>query len=142
MRVFIDADVLIWHLRGRQEARECLSRLLRSPECELWTGAWQKVEVSFHTTREELPLVDSLLRLLRIAPIDSDTVDEAARIFREWSPSHGIEEGDALLAAQVIRAHGKLVTLNTRHFPMPEIAVQRAWPVHAGDGAQGAGSST
>jgi hypothetical protein len=83
MKVFVDSDVLIWHLRGRREALECLMALQDSPSCELWTGAWQKVEISFHSRQEEIQEIETLLRLLRIAPIDADLVDDAARLFRK-----------------------------------------------------------
>jgi len=34
---------------------------------------------------------------------------------------------DAILAATVIQTGGRIYTLNIKHFPMPEINVQKAW---------------
>lgn len=128
MRVFVDSDVLIWYLRGDQRALSCLQELHHSPSCDMWTGAWQKVEIAFHARPREVPLTSRFLRLFKTAPMSGEIVDRAAELYRSFHPSHDTDVGDALLAASVIRAHGKLVTLNTKHFPMPELAVQRAWP--------------
>jgi len=37
-----------------------------------------------------------------------------------------VDVADALLAATVLEAGAKLVTGNVKHFPMPELAVERA----------------
>ena len=34
---------------------------------------------------------------------------------------------DAILAATVLQTGGKIYTLNSKHYPMPEVTVQRAW---------------
>jgi len=36
---------------------------------------------------------------------------------------------DAVLAATVLHTGGKIYTLNSKHYPMPEIPVQRAWKI-------------
>ena len=54
-------------------------------------------------------------------------MDAAGLLYRKWHPSHGIDVNDALLAATLLRTGGKLFCLNTRHYPMPEVPVERAW---------------
>jgi predicted nucleic acid-binding protein len=45
---------------------------------------------------------------------------------RKWNPRNGTDVNDAILAATVLKTGGKIVTLNSMHYPMPEITVQRA----------------
>lgn len=47
MKVFIDSDILILHLRGRIEAKELLDSLLGDEDTELWIGAMQRAEIVF-----------------------------------------------------------------------------------------------
>lgn len=53
MRAYIDADVLIWHLRGENKAKELLIRLRNHEHCDLYTGAMQRAEVVFFMRPEE-----------------------------------------------------------------------------------------
>ncbi|MGE5594427.1 MAG: PIN domain-containing protein [Hyphomicrobiales bacterium] len=125
--VFIDADVLIEHLRGRSAALEFIERLLHAPDTELWTSAIQRAEVLFHTRAGEESRVDRLLRNLRTAPVTEEVVEFAAELYRRWNPSHGTGRNDAILAATVMLARGTLYTQNTRHFPMPGLDVRPGW---------------
>ena len=127
MRAYIDADVLIWHLRGRTEAQAFLRGLIDGQEHELWTGAMQCAEVVFFMRPEEEDATLYFLSHFKTAPIDQATVDEAGRLFRRYQPSHGVDPNDALLAATAKRFGGRIYTLNERHFPMPDVLVSRAW---------------
>jgi len=126
VKVFVDSDLLIWHLRGERWAASLLRRLRGTPGNELWTGALQRAEVLFFAKPEEEPDTLALLSLLRTAPVTAEVVDRGAALFRRWQPSHGVDVADALLAATVVEAGGKLVTGNVKHFPMPEVTVERA----------------
>ncbi len=127
MRAYVDSDVLIWHLRGERRALELLRGLRESREYELWVGAMQRAEVVFFMRSEEEKVTGLLLSQLKTAVVDEQIVDAAGQLFRRWAPSHGVDPNDALLAATVVVTGGKILTLNTRHFPMPEILVERAW---------------
>lgn len=127
MKVFIDADVLIWHLRGEQKALDLLRRLLKKKDCELWTGALQRAEVVFFMRPAEIESTHLLLSRFKTAVITEEIVDAAGALYRKWHPSHGIDVNDAFLAACAIRTNGKIITRNTKHFPMPELNVEQAW---------------
>jgi len=127
VKVFVDSDVLIWHLRGEKKATALLKTLRDTPGCELWTGALQRAEVLFYTRPAENDVTRAFLALFRTAPVTDTVVDSAAVMFRQWHPSHGIDVADALLAATASRAGGKIVTRNIKHFPMPEVAAEKAW---------------
>ncbi len=129
MKAFIDSDILIWHLRGEPRALNLLSKLHNNENIALWTGAMQRAEVVFfmRPTEEETTLL--FLSQFETASVDQWTIDKAGELFRKWNPSNGTDVNDAILAATAIRAGGQLFTLNTKHYPMPELAVERPWKV-------------
>ena len=127
MRAYVDSDVLIWYLRGRAEALEFIRTLRSAGEYELWTGALQRAEVVFFMRKGEQESTELFLSLFQTAPVDQNTVDHAGALYRRWNPSHGIDVNDAILATIVMHTGGKLFCLNMKHYPMPDLTVQRAW---------------
>ena len=127
MKAYVDSDILIWHLRGDERALAFLIELRSRPEYELWTGALQRAEVVFFMRPDEEEATELFLSHFKTAPVDQAIVDEAGRLYRQWNPSHGIDPNDALLAATALNTGGKIYTLNVRHYPIPDLAVERAW---------------
>ncbi len=127
MRAYVDADVLIGHLRGLLPARGFISGLRANPLYELWMGALQRAEVLFFMRPDEEEATLGLFSQFKTAPVDQRIVDAAAAMYRRWNPSHGVDVNDAMLAATVRATGGKLYTLNTRHYPMDDVLVERAW---------------
>ena len=127
MRAYFDSDVLIWHLRGKGEARGFFSRFYQNREYEMWTGALQRAEIVFFLRDNEEEATFSFLSHFRCAPINQEIVDLAGEIFRKWNPGHGIDVNDAMLAATVKTTGGKIYTLNLKHYPMDDIIVEKPW---------------
>ena len=127
MRAYIDADVLIWHLRGEQKATKFLKGLTKGGEYELWTGALQRAEVVFFMRPEEETTTLLFLGELKTASVDQAIVDLAGALYRKWHPSHGVDIHDAILAATAIQTGGHVFTLNKKHYPMPDVVCKRAW---------------
>ncbi|MDY6903287.1 MAG: PIN domain-containing protein [Thermodesulfobacteriota bacterium] len=127
MRAYIDSDILIWHLRGEQKAKNLLIQLRDEEHYELYTGAVQRAEVVFFMKPEEEKDTALFLSQIKTQAVDQEIVDNAAVLYRKWNPGHGVDVNDAILAATVIHTGGRIYTLNTRHFPMPEINIQKAW---------------
>ena len=127
MRAYIDADVLIWHLRGEKKAKKLLMRLRDKEHCDFYIGAMQRAEVVFLMRPEEQAETELFLSQVKTESVDQRVVDAAGAIYRKWHPGHGIDVNDAILAAIVMQTGGRIFTLNTRHFPMPELNVQRGW---------------
>lgn len=127
MRAYIDADVLIWHLRGERRALSFLRSLRDGGDYELWTGAMQRAEVVFLTRPEEEEGTKLFLSQFRTAPVDQGIVDQAGLLYRAWNASHGIGANDALLAATAMQTGGRVFCLNVRHYPMPDVLVRKAW---------------
>lgn len=127
MKAFIDSDVLIWHLRGECKALNLLKKLRDKEHFELWTGAMQRAEVVFFMRPPEQEDTLLFLSQFKTAPIDQRVIDKAGELYRLWHPRNGVDINDAILAATVLQVGGKIYTLNTKHFPMPDVTVQRAW---------------
>ncbi|MCK5497630.1 MAG: PIN domain-containing protein [Gammaproteobacteria bacterium] len=127
MRAYIDADVLIWHLRGEKKAKHLLMRLRDQGCYDLYTGAMQRAEVIFFMRAEEKDETELFLSQIKTESVDQSVVDAAGALYRKWHPGHGIDANDAILAATAMLTGGRIFTLNTRHFPMPELNVQRGW---------------
>jgi predicted nucleic acid-binding protein len=67
------------------------------------------------------------LSQFQTAPVDQLIIDKAGELYRRWNPRKGIDINDAILAATALHVGGNIYTLNTNHYPMPEVVVQRAW---------------
>ena len=127
MRTYVDSDVLIWHLRGDPKALRFLKRLRDSEENELWTGATQRAEIVFFMKPEEETATLLFLSQFKTAAIDQRIIDSAAALYRRWQPRHGLDINDAILAATVMQTGGQIFCLNTKHYPMPDLLVKKAW---------------
>ena len=129
MKAYIDSDVLIWHLRGERKALYLLKRLRDKEQFDLWIGAMQRAEVVFFMRPVEEPATLLFLAQFQTAPVDQQIIDKAGEFYRKWNSRSGTDVNDAILAATVLQTGGKIYTLNSKHYPMPEVAVQRAWKV-------------
>ena len=127
MKAFIDSDVLIWHLRGERKALNLLKKLRDKNRYELWTGAMQRAEVIFFMRPVEEEATLLFLSQFQTASIDQRIIDKAGELYRRWNLSHGTDINDAILAAIATYLSGTIYTLNTKHYPMPDVVVQRAW---------------
>lgn len=127
MRYYIDSNIVIWHLRGDARATKFLAALDREDDREFWMGALQRSEMIFYLRNHEINSSHAVMSRFRTQAVTEEIIDKAARIFREWHPSHGLDEHDAIQAATVITTGGVLYTLNTKHFPMPGLVVKKPW---------------
>lgn len=127
MRAFIASNILIWHLRGERKAFNFLKRLELNQSYEFWIGAMQRAEIVFvmRSGEEEATLL--FLSQFKTAAIDQIIVDHAVSLYRMWNHSHGTDINDALLAATAMYIGGTIFSLNYKHYPMPEVTVQKAW---------------
>jgi predicted nucleic acid-binding protein len=120
MKVLLDTDVVIEILRTKNpgildswnELASNPADVLISPitSAEVWAGAWPRER----TTTEEF--FDSMTCL----PIDYEIAQIAGDFLRQYSKSHGLKIGDALIAATAIRHNAALWTRNRKHYPMPQ----------------------
>jgi predicted nucleic acid-binding protein len=127
MRGYIDADILIWHLRGERKALHFLKNLRSDDRYELWTGALQRAEIVFFMRSDEEVATRLFLSHFKTAAVDQAIIDLAGGLYRRWHPSHGVDINDAILAATAMRTGGVIFCLNKKQYPMTEVIVHRAW---------------
>lgn len=121
MTVLVDSDILIEVSRGRdgdilakwKELSQSDSAILYSPvtAAELWAGARPR----------EHDALENLFRALHCALIDGETGRQAGDYLRKYQNSHGVELGDALIAAAAVLNRADLWTRNRKHYPMKEL---------------------
>jgi hypothetical protein len=123
MKVLLDTDVVIEILRTRNpgilalwsELASNSADVLISPitSAEVWAGAWPRER----TTTEQF------LLSMKCLPIDYEVAQIAGDFLRQFSRSHGLKIGDALIAATAIHFKAALWTLNRKHYPMPQLTL-------------------
>ena len=127
MKAYIYSDILIWHLRGDRNVLHFLRKLKNDDQYELWIGAMQRAEVVFFMRPGEEDSTELFLSQFKTSAVDQPIIDMAGALYRKWNPSHGIDVNDAILAAIVMQTGGRIYCLNIKHYPMPDILVQKAW---------------
>jgi predicted nucleic acid-binding protein len=117
--VLIDSDVLIEVSRARNTEILTAWRSLADSEevllCSPVTVAelWQGAKPAEHS------LLNGLFSTLLSTPIDHETGRMAGDFLRTYRKSHGVELGDALIAAGTLLHNAELWTRNRKHYPMP-----------------------
>jgi predicted nucleic acid-binding protein len=119
--VLVDSDIVIEVCRERD--RDILSRwrelgqspraILYSPvtAAELWNGVRPR----------EHEALTSFFRTLLCAPIEYETGRRAGDYLRQYGKSHGLQIGDALIAATAALNRADLWTRNRKQYPMKEL---------------------
>jgi len=121
--LLLDTDVIIDYLRGLPEAINFLENLdnhllLSSISvAELYAG----VRVG-----KEMQTLEQFLAAFEIIPVDREIAIKGGLYRGKYGPSHSTGLADALIAATAKIKLAKLVTLNTKHFPM--VKVQMPYP--------------
>jgi predicted nucleic acid-binding protein len=116
--VLVDSDILIEVTRARDpevlrrwaQLAESEDAVLCSPVsvAELWQGALPR----------EQDVLTNVFRVMNCVPIDAATGREAGEFLRDYRKSHGLELGDALIAASAVASGAVLWTRNRKHYPM------------------------
>jgi predicted nucleic acid-binding protein len=107
--------VLIDYLRDREAAVHTIRRLATRPSVSVVTIAELYAGIRNDQERDR---IEGLPALLDVRDVDLETARLAGSYHLQYRRSHGVGMPDALIAATA-RVHGaRLVTRNTRHFPM------------------------
>ena len=127
MNVFIDSNILIDYFKGNEKAPVFLNNTFRDHSNILCIGAIQRAEIVFFARPNEEAAIDEVLSNLKCIEINQEVIDLGAKLFKKWNPSRGIDINDAILAATVELNGGIIYTLNTKHFPMENISIKKAY---------------
>jgi predicted nucleic acid-binding protein len=112
--MLVDTDVLIWHLRGNPQAARWLDRLQ-----PLTISSVSYLEVlQGMRNKAELVAVQKMLqqRKANVLPITEDITRQATELMEAMTLSHGLQMGDALIAATALEHGLPLLTGNVKHF--------------------------
>jgi predicted nucleic acid-binding protein len=119
-RFLLDSDIIIWHLRGREEVTEMLRDLQRFgvPGC----SALSVLEVQLGVKRGEEERTSHFFKSLKVFDVNMEIAGKAAQLIREFK-GKGVTLNipDAIIASTCILYHLVLVTYNRKHYPIAEL---------------------
>jgi predicted nucleic acid-binding protein len=112
--MLVDTDVLIWHLRGYPQATRRLDEL---GALTLSAISWLEVLQGMRN-KAELLAVKKMLdkRSARLLPVTESITLRATELMESLTLSHGLQMGDALIAATAIEHQLPVLTANVKHF--------------------------
>ena len=125
--MIIDTDVLIWYLRGNQNARKIITagipfKISVINYMELLQGMKDK---------SELRILQKCLRKwsTEIIQINENISSRAMFFMEDYYLSNSMELGDAVIAATALEYHEILLTANEKHYGfIPEIQINKFSP--------------
>jgi hypothetical protein len=112
--VLFDTDVFIWIQRGNQKA----ARLVDREEERLLSVQTYLELLQDAQNKQQHEYTKNFLKELgfRILPLSENIGHRAAVYIEEYSLSHGLRAGDAIIAATAAEGNLTLCTSNTKHF--------------------------
>ena len=119
-RFLLDSDIIIWHLRGRDEVTGMLRDLQRSgvPGC----SALSVLEVQVGVKKSEEERTNYFLKHLKVFDVNREIASKAAQLIREYrSKGVTLDIPDAVIAGTCILHDLILVTYNRKHYPITEL---------------------
>lgn len=125
--MLIDTDVLVWMTRGHIGAAERLSQLMPwklsvVTYIELAQGCRSKVELN----RVKKGLAQSEAQIIPLTPAISE---RAMNLIDGYVLSHGLQLGDALIAATALEHGLTLLSGNVKHFAkLPQLRLEAFKP--------------
>jgi hypothetical protein len=125
--MLVDSDVLIWYLRGNENAAEFLNGL-----ATLDVSAVSYMElVQGCRNKQELERLkrDFAARQARVAAITEPICMRAMTLLEAHFLDDGLQMADALIAATALELRTAVVTANVKHFQViDQLAVQPFTP--------------
>lgn len=121
--MLVDTDVLIWHLRGYPQATRQLDQL---PSLTLSAVTYLEVLQGMRN-KAELQAVQKMLqrRQATTLPITEAITHRAVELMEAMTLSHGLQMGDALIAATALEHGSPLLTGNVKHFSaIPSLIIE------------------
>ncbi len=122
MTVLIDSDILIEVSRGRDSSIVGKWTDLSKSDAVLLYSSVSVAELWAGARANEHTFLDNLFRALTCVSVDSEVGRQAGGYLRQYRRSHGVELGDALIAASAITNNARLWTRNHKHYPIKELS--------------------
>lgn len=123
MTILVDSDIIIEVLRGRDRGLMEKWQALAASELLILISPITIAEVGAGVRPKEKDAVARLFGPLVCVPVDASVGQRAGEYLRQYSKSHNVELGDALIAATAVQCQAALWTRNRKHYPMPELSM-------------------
>src|SRR3990167_11311918 len=118
----LDTDVLIWVLRGKKEIVEKVSKL--KEESTLAISVISTAEIYKNVYPSELSITEDYLNEHIVFDVDQKIAKIAGLYWQQYIKRlKNLSLTDCLIAATANVNNLKLVSLNTKHFPMKDIKI-------------------
>lgn len=116
-KITVDADVLIWYLRGDHATAEHIEYYL-SHDIPLAASVLVILEVLRGMRPHEAAVTETLLNSIEHMNVNDAIIAEAYTLFHKQR-QHGktVPFADSIIAATAIVAEAPLLTYNTKHYP-------------------------
>ena len=121
--MIVDTDILIWHMRGNMKARRAIDKL----------GAFSISAITYMEivqgvrNKKELRALRQFIQVrgVHCISVNPEITSRAIFLLEEYSLSHGMEMGDALIAATADNQGETLFTANVSHYDIvPNLSVK------------------
>jgi predicted nucleic acid-binding protein len=119
--VFIDSDVLIELLRGRDVTLQARWEELADSGAMIACSPVTAAEIWHGVKEGEQETIAGLFAVMTCIPIDAEIGRKAGEYLRRFHRSHNVELGDAFIAAAAAIHNVALWTRNRKHYPMKEV---------------------
>ena len=120
LKILLDSDVIIEWLRGHSPYTQQMVALIDAHADLCWTPV-SIAEILAGSRKGEDEVIADVFLLLDALPITVDVGRKAGEYLKSYAKSHGVELGDAMIAASAFKSGRQLWTLNKKHYPMKEI---------------------
>jgi len=120
-KVLLDSDVLIEWLRGHEPVVQQIGTLIEEHAELFWTPV-SIAEIFAGVRKDEEDAVANLFVLLESLPVTPAVGRKAGQYLKSYAKSHGVQLGDALIAACASTERFSLWTLNGKHYPMKDVS--------------------
>jgi predicted nucleic acid-binding protein len=112
--LLVDTDVMIWHLRGYAQATRRLDQI----EALTLSAVTYLELLQGMRNKTELTAVQKMLqqRAAVLLPVSESITQRAIALMESLTLSHGLQLGDALIAATALDHGLPLLTGNIKHF--------------------------
>jgi predicted nucleic acid-binding protein len=121
MTVLVDSDILIEVSRGRDAGIVSKWLALSTSDAAILCSAVSIAELWAGARASEHGALNDLFGVLSCVAVDAGIGRRAGDYLRQYRKSHGIELGDALIAAAAVTSNAALWTRNRKHYPMKEL---------------------
>jgi predicted nucleic acid-binding protein len=121
--MIFDTDIFIWVQRGNKKAARLIDR---SEERYLSVYSYMELLQAAKNKEQHRYINDFLSSFGFVALPLSESIGHRALIYlEEYTLSHGLRAGDAIIAATAAESHITLVSSNARHFkPIKELKLK------------------